>query len=403
MSAETTAFGLYLHIPFCVHRCPYCDFNTYAGLDELVGGTVQALCAEIAQWGQRLRGRTITSVFIGGGTPTVLPNDELTRLLETVYAEFPLAANSEITVEANPGAVDREKFEHLFALGVNRLSIGVQSFQPRELSFLGRIHQVEDVYAAFSAARSVGFDNINLDFIFGLPEQTPALWTDTLDQAIELGPEHLSLYSLIVEPNTPLHEWVETGRVHVPNDDVAGELYELAMNHLGAAGYGQYEVSNWMKDAGSTIPESAYRYACRHNLLYWRNGEYIGIGPGAHSHMRRPGKDGESISHRWGNVKPVPDYIRRVEEQQSLEEFQEELSARESMGETMMLGLRLLREGVQYQAFMELHQCDLRQVFADVLRESQAQGLLSLDEDAVRLTRRGLMMANQVALRFLPD
>ena len=158
-----------------------------------------------------------------------------------------------------------------------------------------------------------------------------------------------------------------------------------------------------MKDAGSTNPAVAYRYACHHNLLYWRNGEYIGIGPGAHSHMRRPGTDGKLLSHRWGNVKPVPDYIRRVGEQQSLEEFQEDLSARESMGETMMLGLRLLLEGVQYKAFMELHQCDLRHVFADVLPELQAKGLLFLDEDAVRLTHRGLMMADQVALQFLPD
>ena len=254
----------------------------------------------------------MTSVFVGGGTPTVLSHAQLSRLFETLHRVFRLAEECEITVEANPGTVDRDKFRRLRELGVNRLSIGVQSFQPDELSFLGRIHDVGDVYAAYEAARGAGFENVNLDFMFGLPHQEAAAWEDTLSKATALEPEHLSLYSLIVEPETPLFRWVEDGRVDEPDDDWAGDLYERAMERLGAAGYVQYEVSNWAKPlADEKLPahETPAR-ACRHNLLYWRNGEWLGFGPGAHSHVRHRDAMGRAISRRWSDVKPVPDYVR---------------------------------------------------------------------------------------------
>ena len=244
------AFGLYVHIPFCARKCPYCDFNTYAGLGSLHGRTVDALCTELSIWGQKVAGRAVTSVFVGGGTPTVLADAQLSHLLESVRTAFALSEDCEITVEANPGAVDRDAFRLLRDLGVNRLSVGVQSFQPDELAFLGRIHAVGDVYRAFDAARSAGFDNVNLDFMFGLPDQSRQAWADTLTKALELGPEHLSLYSLIVEPDTPLYQWVESGRVAAPDDDTAGDLFEMAVERLNFAGYVHYEVSNWAKAAG---------------------------------------------------------------------------------------------------------------------------------------------------------
>ena len=232
---DPTPVGLYIHIPFCEHKCPYCDFNTYAGLTDLFGSTVDALVREMEQQHGLLDGRTVQTVFLGGGTPTILSGAELDRLFEGIDANFTIAADAEITSEANPGVVDRAKFAALRALGVNRLSMGVQSFQPDELSFLGRIHDVADVYRAVESARSVGFDNLNLDFIFGLPHQSPSGWRDTLQRATELEPEHLSLYSLIVEPETPLYHWVETGRVDQPDDDEAAALYEEAMAGLAAS------------------------------------------------------------------------------------------------------------------------------------------------------------------------
>ena len=216
-SLGSDPLGLYIHIPFCEKKCPYCDFNTYAGLHGLFQATVDALCREMEQWRAQLGPRPLTSVFLGGGTPTVLNDHQLAQLFEAVHRCFTLKPACEITCEANPGTVDRPKFKTLRSLGVNRLSIGVQSFQPQELKFLGRIHDVDDVVRAFHAARDADFTNINLDFIFGLPEQSLANWQATVEQALMLGPEHLSLYSLIVEPDTPLLHWVETGRVPAPD------------------------------------------------------------------------------------------------------------------------------------------------------------------------------------------
>jgi len=240
-------------------------------LQDWFGQTVDALTTELATWAAPLAGRPITSIFIGGGTPTVLGAQQLAQLFASLHEHLTVAAGCEITCEANPGTVDRAKFQHLRSLGVNRLSMGVQSFQPEELAFLGRIHSVEDVDLAFDAARAAGFDNINLDFIFGLPHQSGANWALTLDRALALGPEHLSLYSLIVEPNTPLNHWVETGRVDAPDDDLAAELYEFAMNRLARAGYVHYEVSNWAQPGSATKKDAQGvnpAFASRHNLLY---------------------------------------------------------------------------------------------------------------------------------------
>jgi oxygen-independent coproporphyrinogen-3 oxidase len=368
----------------------------------------------LATWAAPLEGRPITSIFIGGGTPTVLSAEQLTQLFAAFDQHLTIASGCEITCEANPGTVDRAKFQHLRALGVNRLSMGVQSFQPEELAFLGRIHSVEDVDLAFNAARSAGFDNINLDFIFGLPHQSTANWASTLDRALALGPEHVSLYSLIVEPNTPLNHWVETGRVDAPDDDLAAELYEFAMNRLARAGYVHYEVSNWAK-MGDAVHKGVHAgnpaFASRHNLLYWHNGEYVGIGPGAHSHLRVVANDAPKngspeqgfVSRRWSNRKPVPSYIKRLMTGQSVVEMEEILPSRTSMGETMMLGLRLVREGVPFARFVALHGSDLRTVFAGELAKLQGQGLIVVDDQRVLLTECGLLLGNQVFAEFLED
>ncbi len=410
--------GLYVHIPFCAQKCPYCDFNTYADLDDLFDAYVAAVCREIDAWGPRLAGRTIGTVFVGGGTPTVLGLDQLARILGAARRSFTIAADAEITSEANPGTVDRDRFRGLRDLGVNRLSMGVQSFQPDELRFLGRIHDVADVHRAYDAARAAGFANINLDFMFGLPGQSPPAWSATLHAALDLAPEHLSLYSLIVEPNTPLHQWVQTGRVAAPDDDAAATLYEQALAILGAAGYRHYEVSNWAREGRAPAADGGARaaevptataatvggmpaFACRHNLVYWRNQAYLGVGPGAHSHLRLAGPAGPT-DRRWGNLRPVPGYIRRVASGAPLEAFGEDIDAATAMGETMMLGLRLVEEGVAFDRFAALHGADLGTVFAEPLGDLEAWGLIDRDARRVRLTARGLMVGNQVFERFMP-
>lgn len=419
-SVDSAPLGLYVHVPFCERKCPYCDFNTYAGLADWFDQTVDALCRELAAWRDPLAQRVVTSVFVGGGTPTVLDAAQLNYLFDAIRSSVRLAADCEITCEANPGTVDRPKFQVLHDLGVNRLSLGVQSFQPAELEFLGRIHSVEDVLVAFEAARAAGFANINLDFMFGLPHQSVDSWQATLDRALALGPEHLSLYSLIVEPNTPLHHWVTSGRVDAPDDDLAGEHYEAAMSSLAAAGYEQYEVSNWARPGqmAGINPD----FACGHNLLYWRNQEYVGIGPGAHSHLIVPDADGVPVSHRWSNRKPVPGYVKRMltgepdPARATVVDMDERVMPRASMGETMMLGLRLVREGVPYAHFAARHRKrdeegvdhprpgpDLRTVFADELTQLKDWGLVTLDNVRVRLSERGLMVGNQVFAMFLAE
>lgn len=405
--------GLYIHIPFCAQKCPYCDFNTYAGLEKHIGSTIDALCGEMARWRATVAGRAIDTIFFGGGTPTLLTAQQLQQLFCAIRTNFTLAPGCEITSEANPGTVDRAKFEILRSLGVNRLSIGVQSFQPEELSFLGRIHDVKDVFKAFEAARAAGFANINLDFIFGLPNQSLENWGKTLAAAIDLGPEHLSLYSLIVEPNTPLHHWVATGKVAGPDEDLAATHYEYAMEQLAAAGYLHYEISNWAKTTPAdlhlhpptltTDAEQTPALAAQHNLIYWRNQEYLGIGPGAHSHLWFRTANDRVSRRRWGNRKPVPGYGKRIDAGDSVEEFREESDARGTMGETMMLGLRLLREGVPFQRFAAMHEVDLREVFAKQVAQLQGWGLLELDPVRVRLSSRGVLLGNQVFTYFLPD
>ena len=420
-AASDEPLGLYVHIPFCEKKCPYCDFNTYAKLDNLFQSYVDALCRELEMWAGRIDGRTIHTIFMGGGTPTVLSLPQLSQIFETIHRCYRLSAECEITSEANPGTVDQAKFAGLVGLGVNRLSMGVQSFDPDELSFLGRIHSVDDVTRAYDAARSAGFDNINLDFIFGLPNQSPSVWAATLEKAIALAPEHLSLYSLIVEPETPLFHWVETGRVPAPDDDLAGDLYETAITRLAGAGYRQYEVSNWVKgekilDIGylspsheRPIPNTQYPIPnpCFHNLLYWRNQEYIGVGPGAHSHLRLPFEhptatpSAEATGLRWSNRKPVPGYIARVQAGEAVVDFWEEIDSRTAIGETMMLGLRLVEEGVSRERFRQRHGVEMDDIFAVELARLHGQGLLQSDGERVFLTERGLMLGNQVFAAFL--
>jgi len=410
--------ALYLHIPFCAVRCGYCDFNTYAGLEGLFEPYTAALAAEIRRAGVE-RGRpAVRTIFIGGGTPTVLPPELLAGVLDVCREAFDVAADAEITSEANPGTVDQVHFVALAAMGVNRLSMGVQSFDDAELRWLGRIHSAAEAEAAFQAARATGFANINLDFIFGLPGQDPTTWVRTLARAINLAPEHLSLYSLTVEPGTPLFDQVHRGAIAEPDDDQSADLYLAAGEALAAGGYQQYEISNWARMADGKW-QTANRYSqiaggkeqgandqfavcslrftpsfqCRHNLVYWRHEPYLGFGAGAHSFA------GE---RRWWNVRPVPEYIRRIAAGQTPEHEGEAIDRRLAMGEMLMLGLRLVQEGVEDVRFRARFGVGLDAAFGAEIAGLVRRGLLERRPERVRLTPEGRLLGNQVFAEFLP-
>jgi len=423
--------ALYLHIPFCAARCAYCDFNTYAGLEAFFEPYVSALREEIRRAGELLGRPPARTIFIGGGTPTVLPVALLEQTLDFCFAAFDLDPSAEITCEANPGTTDQARFATLRARGVNRLSMGVQSFDDAELQWLGRIHTAIEAESAFSQARAAGFENINLDLIFGLPgswrspasfagKQETASWQRTLARALALGPEHLSLYSLTVEQGTPLARQVRSGRVPAPDDDLAADLYQIACDTLAQQDYVHYEISNWARstnqrinestnqpsDTGgqpsavshpqSTIrnPQSAIRNQCLHNLVYWRHEPYMGFGAGAHSF------DG---ARRWWNVRSVPRYIARLEADRSPRAGGERIDRRLAMGETMMLGLRLLEEGVPDERFRAQFGLDLEDVFGAEIGDLVALGLLERLPDRVRLTPAGVLLGNRVFAEFMDD
>ncbi len=391
-------YSLYVHIPFCRHRCAYCDFNTVAGHEQMIPEYVRALCREtdlVSQSaGQRLPAHTI---FFGGGTPSLLPAAELDRIMSTLAEDFDLREGIEVSLEANPGTVSLDYLKDLRRMGINRLSFGMQSAHPDDLRLLERIHDYQDVAAAVRWARQAEFDNLNLDLIFGLPYQTLERWQQTLDLALALQPEHFSLYSLIVEPGTPLQRWVDRGLLSGPDDELAADMYDLASERLEAVGYHQYEISNWARRGGN-----GEALACRHNLQYWRNQPYLGLGSGAH---------GYANGKRVANVKGIRPFVKRSLEREAqgfpVGPATEEVNPIDrwtEMQETLMVGLRLTEEGVSASMFQERFGEPLEQVFRREIHRLTGNGLLEWagpQGDTLRLTQHGRLLGNQVFMQFV--
>ncbi len=389
--------ALYVHIPFCLSKCNYCDFNTYEGIEDLMPTFVDALSTEIELWGERLNRPGVSTIFFGGGTPSYLHGDAIARLLDRVGGSMRVSVDAEITLEANPDDVDRVKSKRWIDAGFNRISIGVQSFHDPILAKLSRRHSSNQAAAAVKAARNAGFANISIDLMFGLPNQSLAVWENTLQRAIELGTEHLSLYGLQVELGTPLYRDVQRGAVRTPGDDLTADMYELAMDLLGDAGYEQYEISNWAKPG----------YRSQHNLTYWRNRPYLGVGPGSHSSM---------FGKRFANMKSPRRYIERMGEASCEDDagafgifegdaaidFVEVTSQSMEMSETMMLGLRLA-DGVSDEEFRNRFGTALRFNYGNEIDELIDAGLIEHSVDSIRLTRRGRLLGNNVFERFILD
>jgi putative oxygen-independent coproporphyrinogen III oxidase len=367
MSASLDAAGVYLHVPFCLTRCGYCDFNAYAGLDHLASRYVAALLSEAELVAPAWDGVEVVSVFLGGGTPTTLEVADLKALLARVRSAFAFTSEAEVTIEANPDTVDEAKLSGLREAGYGRLSMGAQSFDRSVLAALERVHQPESVLKAFRAARSAGYDNVNLDLIYGAAGETPESWERTLREAIELAPEHLSAYALTIEPGTPLGRRVARGETLAPDPDLQAEMFETACRLLGDAGYGHYEVSNWAKPG----------YECRHNLGYWERRPYVGLGAGGHGY-----RDGR----RSWNVRPPEEYLSMVERGELPVGGSEELEPADTYLEEVFLRLRILR-GIP-ASWVEHGR-------ADPYLES---GLLVRDDGHLVPTERGMLLLNELVL-----
>lgn len=395
--------SLYLHIPFCAHRCAYCDFNTYAGQERAIPAYVAALVNEIQAVGGMDSAREAHTVFFGGGTPSLLTDAQFADILNTIRANFNLLPDAEVTFEANPGTVSADGLQALRAAGLNRISYGVQSANPGELRLLERIHTYADVVDAVRWSRRAGFDNLNLDLIYGLPEQTLESWQQTVKLAAGLGPQHLSMYALTLEHGTPFGRWAQKGLLPIPDPDLAAEMAAWAADYLTAQGYEHYEISNWAL-AGRE---------CRHNLQYWRNWDYLGLGAGAH---------GYAGGVRYSNVLRIKTYIDRLALPTSTLAYplspatvnHHRNSPREDMQETMMTSLRLLDEGVRDADFRARFGMGIADAFPKEVNKLLARGLLEWADfspgpfagegagvRALRLTPPAWLVANQVFVEFV--
>lgn len=381
--------GLYVHVPFCKAKCAYCDFASVAGREDLFGRYGEAVVAELRQAADpAVHGLAepwiANTIYIGGGTPSVLPLRILRGILGAVRAGHAPAADAEITIEVNPGTVDRAGLLALRELGVNRVSIGVQSFLDAELRLLGRIHTAVRARETLAAAHAAGFAGVNLDLIFGLPGQTLARWRQSLAEAQECRPTHISLYALSVEPGTALANRIATADLPAPDEDLTAEMYEAASEALASGGFEQYEISNWAKPGSES----------RHNIHTWQNGPYLGFGPAAHSHLGR---------RRWWNVADPEEYITCIEAGQSPIAGAEELDEATDMAETMILGLRLVRDGVSVEGYRRRYGRTPAQLYGEILEDLKELGLLEVTPARIRLSPRGRLLGNQVFAHFLPD
>lgn len=382
------SLSLYLHIPFCRHRCSYCDFNTYTSLGDLKDEYAAALCAEIRQVVGAEK-RPVHTVFFGGGTPSLMSSGSLGMILETIHSYFALSPQAEITMEANPGTVNEAYLAAVRQAGINRISYGVQSANQGELALLEREHSFAEVVKAVRISREAGFDNLNLDLIYGLPDQTLSAWEHSLEAVLALNTEHISLYCLTIEPGTPMHRWLQNGQINEPDPDAAADQYDLASERLANQGYTHYEISNWAKPGR----------ACEHNLTYWRNHTYLGLGAGAHGH---------AAGYRYHVVKQPRVYIRRMNEGQprqypwsSAVAGTIPLSRADQMGETMLTQLRLLDEGLDAAAFTHRFGVSPQEAYPGVLERLAENGLLRLETGKITLTERGRFLSNQVFYHFV--
>lgn len=391
MQIASVPLSLYLHIPFCATKCSYCAFNTYVQMNDLVPAFIDALCEEIALVGKASGRESAHTVFFGGGTPSLLLPDQIERLLAAIDKAFVLAPDAEITMETNPNDLTLAWLKMVRAVGVNRLSIGMQSADAEDLQLFERRHDVQSVIDAVRDARRAGFDNLSLDLIYGAPGQSLERWQHTLQAALALDPDHLSLYALSLEAGTPMRAAVETGHLAAPDDDLAADMYDLASEMLQAHGFGQYEISNWARPGCQS----------RHNLQYWLNAPYLGFGPGAH---------GFAGGVRYSVLLSPQRYIRALADE-TIEKHDYPLSPAvaewtqvgrdQEISETLIMGMRLIGRGIDRREFRARFGQDLLEIHGATIQHYADQGLLDVSAERVMLTGRGRLLSNVVLREFV--
>lgn len=380
--ATRQPLALYIHIPFCVRKCYYCDFASGPAPEAIRAQYVAALCDEIRS--SRWAGSPARTVFFGGGTPSELDSGQLVTIVEALRSsfEFDLDAHAEWTIECNPGTVTASDFRAMREMGFNRISLGVQSFYDHHLKALGRIHTAEEARQAVRWVREAGFERLNVDLIFCLPDQTLEEWKADVAAALALGIEHLSLYNLTIEEETEFGARHRLGMLALPDEDLSADMYEWAIDRTAAAGFEQYEVSNF------ALPGEA----CRHNQVYWRNEPYLGLGLGAASYLE---------GMRWVNTRSMARYLQTARRENGPERaLEERLPPRQACGEAIMLALRT-SDGAALRRLAEQFGLDGEAEFGETFRRLRADGLVSGDLDHARLSRRGIMLANAVCAEFL--
>ncbi len=371
--------GLYIHIPFCIKKCNYCDFNSVTTLDFIPEYLI-SLKKEISSL--KDCGYRAETVYIGGGTPTILNCWQLSSLFECLHKNIDIATNAEITIEANPETLNKEKLLLLKTLGINRLSLGLQAYEDRLLEIMGRIHTVKEFEIGFKAARDVGFDNINVDLIFGLPGQSLKDFIYGLNQLLVFSPEHISCYALSVEIGTEFHKRKRSGKLPLPTEKDERLMYYKAIEVLTCHDYKHYEISNF----------ALVNKESRHNLVYWTYKDYLGIGAGSHSFVD---------NKRFNNYPSIPVYIKSIAEFHNAIEQAKTISIDEQQAEFCFLGLRLL-DGLDKQAFYRRFNKKITQTHGNAIEKLKKQGLLQENPKGIKLTTRGLDFANTVFVEFLP-
>ncbi len=387
MSDRGAPLSVYLHVPFCTVKCAYCDFNSYANLEDEIPAWEAALVEELRLWAAASAGRPVPTVFFGGGTPSLLEGEAVQRLMDQVRTRWPLDADAEVTLEANPESVSAERLLKYRAAGVNRISMGVQSLQPEELVFLDRIHSAERAQEAFRLLRDAGFENVSVDLIFGLPQQSLGSWQDTVERVLGWGPDHVSAYALIVEEGTPLASRVARGEVRPADADVVASMSEWTELRLERAGYRQYEISNYAREG----------HECRHNLAYWRHAEYVGVGPGAHGFVNGVRYAVERSPMRYAQLLAPGRPGSKIATPAAVSH--ETVDADTAAVDTFVMGLRL-NAGIDVDAFVREFPVQWSRWEA-VVEWATGVELTERSRGWLRLTPKGRRLADELFVRVM--
>lgn len=373
--------GLYIHIPFCISKCKYCDFNSYKlDLDEK-RKYLNAIEKEMKFYKEEIRGKEIDTIFIGGGTPSILNQNEIKFLFNNIKSNFKIKNDAEITMECNPGTLTLDKLNTMKECGVNRLSIGLQAVQNKHLEYIGRIHTYEEFQKNYYQAKEVGFENINIDLMYALPNQSKKDWMESLEKVVKLNPTHISAYSLILEENTELFNMYEKNEFKLLDEDTDIEMYEYTIKYLKSHGYNQYEISNYAKEG----------FECKHNILYWKCKNYVGLGASASGFLNEI---------RYNNFCELDKYEGIINSGKKPIEWKEKLSIKDKIEESIFLGLRM-NEGIEFKHFHEKYNVNFREVYKNEINKLEKMKLIEISDKGMKLTQKGREISNSIFVEFM--